>query len=187
MQVFKKVLDEILEEPTVASMGVHKKDFVAGLIFNVNSAEVSVLVETISRPIIDSVLLRNKVMPSAQYEEALRKVNLLLSNSAFCEDVKCKLALCVPEELRNKPDSVMRRLVWRMTTKFLIKIQEAVFRQMKEKHLAAYDRYTMQEREMEVFKQHIGKLLRAVYKFGLTSKNPTWYLRCQRMRELFVN
>ncbi|KAK3932249.1 Zinc finger protein 26 [Frankliniella fusca] len=185
--IYKEVINVIEQEPAICLMGSQKKEFVAGLTANTNSPEVSELVETISRPIIELVLVRSKVMPSSQYEEALRKVNVLLTDSVFCESVKRKLISCVSNELRDTPESVLRRLVWRITTQFLFKIQGKVFYLMKERHLTAHDHFTLQEEgEIQVFKEHIEKILRAVFKFGFSSNNPTWILRCKCMRERFI-
>lgn len=182
---FKEILTEISKEPAVGIMGAQKRECVAAL-SQASSTDVSLLLEAVSKPLMECVLLRTKIMPSAQYEEALKNVNKLLANPVFCEDVKSKLILCAPEVLSGKSDNVLQRLVWRITTKLMNAIQERVFRYMRAKHLAAYESYTMKEDEMETFKNHIGNILRAVYKFGLKTQNSIWALRVKCLQERFI-
>ncbi len=169
-------------------MGALKQKFVTEVDLSSNTA--TDLIEDITSVTIDIVLTKNKVMPSVHLEEALLKLNHLLCNGTFCDSIKSKLThlfnLSSEFEVPKVVDMVYQRLIWRICSKMMYKLQEQVFFLMKRNHQAAHKEYKMSDGEVIIFRKHIGTLLRSVYSMGCRSKNNVWQLRCRTLRERFV-
>lgn len=172
-------------EPAFGVLGAQKQQLVQSL--SRTPCDSSLFVKEISKPLFDILLVKKKVMPSAQYEESLKKLSKLLADQEFCECLKSKLLLCLPEDQRNVPDVPVKRLVWRIVSKLLFKMHELIFRTMKKNHRTALEKFVMSESDRDAFKKQVEKILRTVYRFGIDKKNSVWALRCQCLRDRFVD
>lgn len=123
-------------------------------------------------------------MPSAQYENAVSAVNMLLSDVEFYKTIREKLVHCVAPEVFSH--QLLNRMIWRIASKLMEKIQERIFHQMKVKHLAVHESFSMNECDKEAFRQHICRILRCTFRFGIKSSNHVWKLRCDSLRTKFV-
>lgn len=186
MCFFSSVLDEISAEPAVGVMGQEKRSFVEALTPAVQSPKCVEVAHDLSKPLIDLILTRIKVVPSAQFEQALQKLQHILAERSFVQDMWGKLLLCVPEEKGNISKEVGHRLVWRICTAMLNKIQEIVFKTMIKHHQTAVSTFTMSEEDQLAFKDHVGFVLRSMYRLGAKSSNSVWHVRCQVLRLRFV-
>ncbi|KAK3909790.1 GTP 3',8-cyclase 2 [Frankliniella fusca] len=178
--MFQVVLSDISnKEPAVGEWGLKKKN-ICELIVGAGSNAASFL-ESVSAPLLEIVLTKNKIMPSAQYEDMLTKVNHLLHQES-CE----KILLCMPQEQRNVSKVVLERLVWRIISNLSLKMQEVIFHKMKKTHQAIHASFSMSDSDIIAYKEHVGKILRTLYRFGQKCENSVWSLRCQCLREKFV-
>lgn len=180
---FAEVLEDISKEPAFGVDGALKKE----LVQCISSSDSTLFLAELSQPLFKIVLTKKKIMPSAQYEESLSKLNELLADKIFCDSLKNKLLLCIPSDKRNVSHVVVKRLVWRLVSSLLYKMQQSIFRGMKLKHRAALTKFVMSESDRDAFKIHVGRVLRTVYRFGMNKTNNVWILRCKCLRERFVD
>lgn len=181
---FQEVLDIIKVEPTVSTLKVSwTLQLVEAL---AESSEKSQLIELISKPIIKCLFKKTKVIPSAQFEEGIREHNFLMCDASYVANLKSTLFLRIPEELKQCPIEVVNRLIWRISTQMMFKIQEFCFHKMKQDHLIASQSFVMSEFDRKEFLIHVGMILRATYKFGIKSSNSVWKLRCRCLQDKFV-
>ncbi|KAK3910021.1 Microtubule-associated protein VP7 [Frankliniella fusca] len=186
MSIFSGVLDDIRKEPAVGVMDHEKISFVQALIPAIQTPKCVEVVHELSKPLIDSVLTRTKVVPSGQLEQALQKVQHILSDPSFVQNIWGKLLLCVPDEENRPSKEVGHRLVWRICTAMLNRFQEIVFQKMIKHHQTAVSTFTMSEEDKLAFKDHVGSLLRSIFRVGAKSSNSVWHERCQVLRLRFV-
>ena len=74
INLFTSTINEISAEPAVGVMGKEKRLFIEALSTSVQDAKCGDFVHELSKPLIDLVLSKKKVAPSAQFEEALKKL-----------------------------------------------------------------------------------------------------------------
>ncbi|KAK3914506.1 ORF4 polyprotein [Frankliniella fusca] len=159
-----------------------------GILKHVQSLEESntELVEfgkEISKPILDGILKKSKLLPTNQYEEVLSSVNKYLCEERNMLQLQLSFSRCLPSLYRES--KYLRNIVFRISFRLTEELELLVLREINSQYksnaavsIPAQNTFGS-ETEKRAFKDHILKLMRTYFVKANRINTPVYRSRCE--------
>lgn len=147
------------------------------------------LVEALSRPILDILSKKTKLLPRNQYEESLAQLNFLFNQEEYRKSLLDKFMKCLAAE--DIDMDCVWLIIYQLFSRASEEFQALIFKEMRlttpsVSSLPLDPTTTMSDAEKKLFCDKICTVVRNYYSKAISISNEVWQTRCECLRQRFM-